>query len=361
MMTTTTTMPKSPLPAMDLEVRPLGREFDEERAALVPGIQGGSFFHLPLWRDFVGGLYGHRSMDLGAFSGEELVGVFPLMLCRGLLGSRKLVSMPFSVYGGPAGLNREVQLALIRGAEDLGHELGVAMVDMRMEQDLGLDNWAATDLYWTFKRSLPEDPSEVLGMMPKKSRAEARKARKRHGLELVEGNWYTDDLYRMFLNNKHTLGSPAPDGEHFARLLQLCGDDVYVHMVSRQGQPLSAVMSFGFGDTLIAYYAGTAEGADRQYSASNFMYMALQEWASAAGFKTFDFCRSRAGTGAYKFKVHQGFEASPLNYRYFLVKAKEKPSFNPSNPKTQVLQKTWRRLPRWAVESLGKRLYGYLV
>jgi len=358
---TTIPMPISPHPKLEIEIRPLTRDYDEERCQLLSEVKGGNFFQLPLWRDFVEGLYGHKPMELGAWEGEQLVGVFPMMLCRGLSGARKLVSMPFSVYGGPAGRNLGVQQELARGAASMAKGMGVSLVDMRSEEDLDLPDWIGTDLYWTFKRELPENPEDVLSLMPKKARAEARKARKRHGLELVEGNWYTEDLYRMFLNNKHTLGSPAPDGEHFARLLEACGDDVYVHLVRKDSEPLSAVMSFGFGDTLIAYYAGTAAGADREYSASNFMYMALQEWASAAGFKSFDFCRSRAGTGAFKFKVHQGFEPTPLNYRYFLVSAKQKPSFNPSNPKTVILQNTWRRLPRWMVKSLGKRCYGYLA
>jgi hypothetical protein len=196
--------------------------------------------------------------------------------------------------------------------------------------------------------------------MPKKARAEARKARTKFGLEMGEGEWYADDLARLFLENKHGLGSPSLPPRHFRALLESFPGEVFVHLVRRERMPLAAVMSLAFRDTLIAYYAGTAVGADRSFKASNFMYLALQEWAVRRGFRVFDFCRSRADSGAFAFKCHQGFEPRQLHYRYHLVRARRVPSFTPSNPKTQVLRATWARLPRWLVRRASNRLARYL-
>jgi hypothetical protein len=119
-------------------------------------------------------------------------------------------------------------------------------------------------------------------------------------------------------------------------------------------------MSFAFGRTLIAYYAGTQPWADRAVSASNFMYLALQEWAVEQGFRVFDFCRSRVRSGAYEFKRHQGFEPVPLHYRYHLVRRGQLPNFTPSNPRTALLRAAWSKLPLWLARSLSGRLARYL-
>ena len=119
-------------------------------------------------------------------------------------------------------------------------------------------------------------------------------------------------------------------------------------------------MSFAYGDTLIAYYAGTQPGADRTVSASNFMYMALQEWAVERGFRRFDFCRSRVGSGAFDFKRHQGFEPTQLHYCYHLARSRHPPTFTPSNPRTALLRQAWSRLPVWAARALSDRLARYL-
>ena len=343
-----------------LEIRPSKSQDDPVRDAFVRSHAGGTFFHLRGWSRFVERVHGHRQRDLLAWRGGEVVGCLPLMECRGMSLRRQLVSMPYAVYGGALGKDREAELALLESAKELARSLRVGHMELRYRDDPELE-LPGTDLYATFLRDLPEDPADVLAMMPKKARAEARKARNRHGLELSRGVWYVDDLVRLFFLNKQALGSPALPPEHFRGILGEFGErEVFVHLVRRRGTPVAAVMSFAFGDTLIAYYAGTQPGADRELSASNYMYMALQEWAVEQGFKRFDFCRSRTDSGAFRFKQHQGFTPVPLNYRYYLVGRKHVPSFTPSNPRTAFLRNTWSKLPVWLARRASNLLSHYI-
>ena len=342
-----------------VELRTFRPEDDAARDAYVRAHPHASFFHLAGWGTVIHTVHGHRRCDLLAWRGDRIVGVLPMMLCRGLRG-RHLLSMPYGVYGGPIADEPAIEKQLVEAAEREGRAQGVGRIELRYLRD-PQDELPGSDLYWTFFRDLPDDPEGVLKAMPKKARAEARKARKRHGLELAEGEWYMDDLARLFLQNKHTLGSPALPPGHFRAILEhFDSDQVFVHLVRQGSDPLAAVMSFAFEGTLIAYYAGTRPGADRATSASNFMYMALQEWAVEHGFKRFDFCRSRGDSGAFQFKKHQGFEPVPLHYRYVLVKDKELPSFTPSNPKTKVLRSAWSKMPLWMAQRMSTRLARYL-
>ncbi len=232
-------------------------------------------------------------------------------------------------------------------------------LELRCLEDPGLD-LPQSPLYATFIKDLPAKVDDVLAGMPKKSRADARKARSSHGLTLHEGTWFVADLVRLFHHNKRSLGSPALPSSFFARLLSTFGDRATVHVVKREGQPLSAVMSFLFKDQVLAYYSGTGDGADRAYKASAFMYCALQEWSIERGYKVFDFGRSRKDSGAFSFKCHQGFEPRDLHYAFHLVKDAGLPSLNPSNPKTKVLQETWKRLPLGLTTRLSGRAARYL-
>ena len=177
---------------------------------------------------------------------------------------------------------------------------------------------------------------------------------------LEEGRWYLDDLVRLFHRNKHSLGSPGLPRAWFAALAQEFADQHVVHVVRHEGQPVAAVLSFLFRDQLLAYYSGTADGADRSVKASAFMYMALKEWAVEHGLRIFDFGRSRKDSGAFQFKSHQGVPSFDLNYRYRLVTDRETPSLNPSNPKTHKLQNAWRRLPLALTEKLSTPASRYL-
>jgi len=332
---------------------------DEERDRFVRGALGGTFFHLSGWRCAVERVMGHTGRDLLAHRDGDLVGVLPMMACRGLRGRTNLISIPYAVYGGAVGTDEEVRSALFLEAERQAVEDSVGHLELRCTEDPGLE-LLGSSLYSTFRRALPDEPEQVMALTPKKARAEARKARQRHGLELDLGPWFTPDLFRLFHRNKHDLGSPGLPVAFFTALQEEFPGQVAVHLVRRGKEPLAAVMSFLFGDTVLAYYSGTAAGADRNYSASNFMYVALQEWCVEQGYRQFDFGRSRRDSGAHAFKVHQGFEPAELHYRYRLVRSSAPPSLNPSNPKTRILTDTWRRLPIWLTRRLSVRASRYL-
>ncbi|MFT5732172.1 MAG: FemAB-related protein (PEP-CTERM system-associated) [Planctomycetota bacterium] len=327
--------------------------------AFVDACPKATFFHLTGWARAVCEEFGHEDRGWIALSGERVVGVLPIICCRGLRGGRALISAAYGVYGGPVGESREIEHALFRAAEADAIELKAGRLELRCLEDPGLDLPKA-DLHATFIRDLPETPEDVLKGMPKKARADARKARKNHELCLFEGRWFVADLVRLFHNNKRSLGSPALPATFFTRLLEIFGKRATVHVVKRGGEPLSAVMSFLFRDQVLAYYSGTGEGVDRAYKASCFMYMALQEWSIEQGYRVFDFGRSRKESGPFSFKTHQGFEARDLHYSFCLVKDTGLPTLNPSNPKTKVLQETWKRLPLALTTRLSGRAARYL-
>ncbi len=343
-------------------IRSLVSADDERRDAFVATHPRGTTFHTARWRRAIERVFGHAPRELGAFDGERLVGVLPLVRTPSILGRSNHVSVPYATYGGPIGEQPSIEAALVARAIAVARSEGVGRLELRCASDPPPNpGLVPSDLYWTFRKTLPMRVEDVLAGMPKKARAEARKARERHGLRLVEGTWYLDDLYRLFIRNKRLLGSPALPVGLFEALRDELGARLLVHLVVRERQPLSAVMSFVHGSTLVAYYSGSAPDVDRDFSASNFMYMALQEWCVAAGLQTFDFCRSRGDSGAFRFKEHQGFKPEPLPYRYALIRAKGLPSFTPSNPRTRGLRQAWTHMPLIVVEKLAPVLSRYLA
>jgi FemAB-related protein (PEP-CTERM system-associated) len=342
-----------------LEIRAGQPGDDAERDRFVRAHARGTFFHLSGWRRAVERVFDHEPSDWIARRGGEIVGILPLMRTRSMSQSTQLISMPYAVYGGALGADQEIERRLVETAVAEGRRERAGRLELRNREPSGQD-LAPFALYSTFIRDLPARVEDVLGSIPKKARAECRKAREKHGLELTEGVWYLRDLQRLFLNNKRNLGSPGLPLEWFQALIDEFKTDVTVHLVHRGREPLSAVMSFVYEGTLLAYYAGTADHVDRNYSASNFMYFALQEWSVARGLARFDFGRSRRDSGAFSFKEHQGFEARELPYQIALLREKRMPNFNPSNPNTELLRKTWSRLPPWLAASLSGPISRYL-
>jgi FemAB-related protein (PEP-CTERM system-associated) len=350
--------PKLDVPAA-VEIAPLAPGEDAARDDFVRAHPRATFFHLAGWRRVVEQVMGHEPADLVARRDGRIVGVLPLMRAPRLITGGALISIPYAVYGGPVGADAEVEHALVRSAMAQAERERCGRLELRCQEDPGVE-LTHSELYATFVSDLPPTVEGVLARMPKKARAEARKAREKHALTLTEGPWYFEDFHRLFHRNKRSLGSPGLPHAFFWGLRKEFGDAVRIHVVHQRSEVVAAVMSFVWRDELLAYYSGAADGADRQWSASNFMYMALQEWAVAQGLKRFDFGRSRKDSGAFQFKEHQGFAARDLEYRFHLVRDRGLPSLNPSNPKTKWLRDTWAKLPLSVSMALSSELSRYL-
>ncbi len=89
------------------------------------------------------------------------------------------------------------------------------------------------------------------------------------------------------------------------------------------------------------------------------MYLRLVQIAVECVFLFFDFGGTPRGTGAYKFKEYQGFEPTPLHYRYILHGTRDVPNVNPSNPRFDRVRRVWSRLPVPLVRLLGPHMMRY--
>jgi FemAB-related protein (PEP-CTERM system-associated) len=112
------------------------------------------------------------------------------------------------------------------------------------------------------------------------------------------------------------------------------------------------VLSFYFRDEVLPYYAGDDESA-RELAANDFKYWELMRRACARGIKTFDYGRSKRGTGSYAFKKNWGFEPLALHYEYCLYKRDAVPQNNPSNARYRFLIEAWRRMPLALANRVG--------
>jgi FemAB-related protein (PEP-CTERM system-associated) len=316
------------------------------------------FWHRPAWLRAVEASFAIPDVSLVAKRGGRVVGYLPLGLVETLTLEQNLVSVPFGVYGGPAGDDPEVEEALVERAMRLADAERVGCLELRQREPRA-PRLPESDLYVTFVKRLPEKPEDALGMLPRKARAAARQGRDKWNLTFDDGLWYLDDFFHLFSRNKRHLGSPPLPREFFEILCQELAGSVYLHIVRQGTTPIAGVLSFRFKDTLLPYYSGGL--ASHEYTqCNNFMYWKLMEWGVERGFRFFDFGRSRRESGPFHFKVNQGFEPETLHYAYYLVRRGAPPRFNPSNPAFDMPRRIWQQLPLPLHEWLGARISRFL-
>ncbi len=316
-------------------------------------------FHLTGWRKIVEDTFGHAPHYLVAERGNEWLGVLPMFRIRSPIVGNNLIAVPYGVYGGVLSFEREVTTALLEAARDIGVREKVDYIELRERCEI-LDGLPESGLYVTYRKTLPEVADEVMPALPKRARAEVRKARDRFKLKCE----VSDDLssfYKLFVANKKRLGSPSLPFRWFKALRDEFGSQVVVHIVREpSGTPIAAVMSFCFDDAVYAYYSGSLHTKNCT-GVNNFIYCKIMEWAAERGFKMFDFGRSRKDSGPAAFKKNMGFVAEPLHYQYYLLTDTARlPAFNPSNPRLAIPRRIWSHLPPFLARGLSRPLSRYL-
>jgi FemAB-related protein (PEP-CTERM system-associated) len=345
--------------SLPLRVRELLPGEDARWDAFVTQHPQGTFFHLTGWRRVVREIFRHEPHYLVLEQGRTWLGMLPLFFVKSPFLGRNLISLPYGVYGGVLAESDAAQAVLLENAAALGRELDARYVELRhLEARAG--QRPESGLYCTFRKTLPQDPEAVLAAIPKKARAEVRRARDKHGMVLRE-DCDLEQFFTLFATNKRRLGSPSLPRRWFAQLKEEFGRAVALHRaVDGEGRTLAAVMSFCFKDTVSAYYSGSLTGVNKT-GVNDFIYWGIMEWAVRMGYSRFDFGRSRVDSGPADFKKNMGFEPEPLHYEYLLVgQGARIPEFHPSNPRLDLPRRIWSNMPLFLTSRLGGRLSRYL-
>lgn len=357
---TTTTTPTAEPPATPaegaarsvrvvLDVRPPAGWDDFVRSH-----EGGTPFHTTAWGRCVEAGLGHRALWLWAGDGAEIAGVLPLHHVRSALFGSRLSSSPQAAYGGPLAVDGAIAAALVRRAEEEAERRGVGHLEVHFDRDPGPaaegPRWHASDLYVTIGGPIAKDDDAILRAVPKKARADCRKADER--LRATESPEHLGAMYALFAENQRDLGTPVLPRRFLSAVAEAPALGARVLLVRHGCEDVAACLSLSWKDGILPYWAG-ASAADMDLRPNHGLYLNVLRFARAAGFAFYDFGRSKRGSGSYDFKRRWGFAERPLPYRYRLVRAAEPPNLNPQNERYRRKIDLWKRLPLPVANLLG--------
>lgn len=341
--------PPAPSPVAIDELR-VHREAEWDR--YVRSRADATFFHQLGWRWLVERVFGHRAHYLTALRDGRIAGVLPLFELQSLLFGHSLVSIPFAIGGGIVADDAAAAGALLDAAKTLARERRVDYLELRSETPLDDPELLTKDLYVTFRADLTQSEEALLRRMERKRRQMMSYVAK------APFEWRTAGLeelplfYRLFCESMRHHGTPVYPRRFLAEILDRYPGDTHLFFVHHAGRPVAAVLNLTFRDVLMPFYAG-ADRQERPRGVDDFVYLAIQRWGRENGYRTFDFGRSKRGTGAYKFKSRWGMDEVPLAYQYYLVKARALPNVSPANPKYQLAIRLWQKLPLPVTRLIG--------
>lgn len=150
------------------------------------------------------------------------------------------------------------------------------------------------------------------------------------------------DFYAVISTVWRDLGTPSHSFSFFDKIADALGPRLEIAVGYLAGEPVTAALLVGSGETLHDPFAGTLKSAN-SLCVNNVLYWSLIERGCERGFRRFDLGRSRIGQGTCRFKESWGAKPVPLFYTYFL--ASGSPAPRPVSSQFQLATRVWRHLP----------------
>jgi len=310
-------------------------------------------FHLTGWSRGIARGARQANRYLVAEENGTIKGVLPLTHIRSRLFGDALVSSGFAVDGGVLAHDDHTTAALITRAWELAEQLGCPTLELR-GGPIPDHGWHVDEeTYIGFARPLADDDEAELKAIPRKQRAEVRKALG-NDLSVETGNTPRDLAahFAVYSESVRNLGTPVFPASLFREVMAALGNGADILTVRHAGKPVASVLSLYFNGTVYPYWGGGTRAA-RGLRANDLLYFALMRHARARGYARFDFGRSKAGTGAAAFKKNWGFEPHPLAYAKHTAAGEHPREINPLSPRYRLQVAAWKKLPLWLANRVG--------
>ncbi len=324
----------------------------------------GLFYHDPRWLEAIAAQFGYDVHCLTALADGATVGILPLAEVPGLVGPRRLVSLPLSYAAGPLADVDTTSERLCAAARQIAQERGIRRLEIKRRGPAAtwLEGFERSARYATYVVATGGGADAVWNRLHADSTRRGIRKAERSGVaatqEDSEESWRL--MARLQQQTSARLGLPAPPSPFFTqtcRQLQHQGlADLYLAR-GPDGRAIAGVVIWK-GQREWIYAFGASERRHlplRPVHAA--LWLALRT-AAAAGV-AFDLGRAAPEQqGLVQFKLRWGGEPLPLAYDYWPRAA----GLNTAARDRGLLAlggRVWSRIP-WRITALGSWLYRYL-
>ena len=340
-----------------MKIIEVSKDSKEEWDEYISSHPHSTFYHQFGWRDVVEETYGHKPIYLAAIENDKIVGVFPIFLMKNLIFGKRLISIPFSSYGGPLANNDYTYKHLIKKGKEIATETNSKFLEIRanpnIEQPFQEDFDKPSHGFVTFIMDLSMGKENIWKNMNKKRRNAIRNSRK-NGLSIVDDHTSLENFYDIYSRNVKRLGTPVHSKKFFRNIMRHFVKGYKIFNVKKESVVIASSFLLLFKKEVISGWAGALDEY-LHYNPNDFMYWKIIEHFCDSGFERFDFGRATIGTGVYNFKKKWKANEINLDYMYYQIKG-QIPDYDLSKSSTSGFIYLWQKLPLSITKIVGPKI-----
>ncbi len=324
---------------------------------------GASVFHTPGWLEALHRTYGYEPTVLTTSPPDaELTNGLVFCRVRSWLTGSRLVSLPFSDHCEPL-VDGDCDLrGLLRSLEEGVKKGKWNYIEIRPLKSYSLNQLSLERSNNTFhfhKLDLRENTDLLFRKFHKSCVQRKIRRAEREGLVYEAGasESHLGEFYHLLRLTRRRHGVPPQPLAWFRNLIDCLGEKVTIHLASKDGQPVSSILTLTFKKTIVYKY-GCSDARYHNLGGMPFLFWRTIQEAKWMALEEFDLGRSDSeNSGLVAFKDHLGASRSSLTYyRYPASRA----GLAASDWKLQTAKRVLAHLPDPVLTVAGRLLYKHM-
>lgn len=321
-----------------------------------------SIFHTREWLEVLKRTYGYNPVAYTTSAPNgPLTNAIPFCRITGLLGKKRLVSLPFSDHCQPLAESVEQLQCLMLFLQKKRDLEKWNYVEIRPRNDI---RPAGTDLSrsqsFSFHRlDLRPTADAIFNNLHKSCIQRKIRRAEKAGLVYKSGasERLLDQFNQLMLMTRRRQGVPIQPIEWFRNLVQSFGSNLTIRIALVNQQPVAGILTLRHKQTLFYKYGCSDRSFSRFGGMQMLLWRAILE-AKAEGLLEFDLGRSDAeNSGLVSFKDRWGARRTELTYFRYPYRQTQ----GSSQPGYNFLRKyVWSHAPDGVLTAAGRMLYKHM-
>lgn len=324
----------------------------------------GSPFHLSGWLKTIYETYAFEP-NLYIFKdvSGKILGVFPLFLIRSLFFENRIISIPFSDYGGPLCFDEGLAPGSIQELLNKYKEK-IISIEIRGHIPNG-SGFVPLNYYKSHILDLKQGFSALMKKIDKRTIQYSIRKAERAGLELKEKNDEEgiEEFYRLNLLTRKKHGVPSQPKKFFENLLKyvIFKGHGYILLSYAGSKAVAGSLFLTCGGKIYYKYNASDPGVLGKITPNHALTWHAVKKGVEEGYHLMDFGRtSPDNKGLMRYKAMWGSETLDIIY-YYYPKIKGGSSTQENSKFYRTFTRIWKQLPAPVIKIIGPWFYKYIV
>ena len=326
--------------------------------------KSGTPFHLSPWIQTI--YYSYKFKPLlfvEKDTNDCIIGIFPSFLINSLINGNRIVSIPFSDYGGNL-FNNEIDFENLFSNFINKYEHKFKYLEIRCPLPNG-SMGVRHDYYKRHMLELSSNPQDVKKKINKRTIQYSIKKAIKSGVTIEEDNTLNGVMhfYRLNALTRKKHGVPSQPKKYFINLFKnmIQSGLAYIITAKANEKTIAASMFFKFKDTIHYKYNASDPAYIKSHNPNHLLTWHAIERSCNEGYHLFDFGRtSPDNEGLMRYKKMWGAQPISCPYQYY-PQIMGITSIQEDGLLYKVLTRTWKRLPYFINQIISEWLYRHMA